>query len=168
MHSATKYLAGHSDVVLGALVTTDDQLYDVLKGRRDLVGAIPGTLEAWLALRGLRTLHLRVERAAGQRRRARAPPRASTRRSRRSATRASAASSSVVLAGGAEAADLAHPLDVAVGARHLARRRRVDLRAPPPLEGRARHHPRGPGPAVVGIEDVEDLWADLRQALELV
>ena len=63
LHSATKFLAGHSDVVMGALVVRDDQLYDVLKGRRDLVGAIPGTLEAWLALRGLRTLHLRVERA---------------------------------------------------------------------------------------------------------
>ena len=50
-------------VMLGALVTRDDELYGVLKGRRDLVGAIPGTLEAWLALRGLRTLHLRVERA---------------------------------------------------------------------------------------------------------
>ena len=63
VHSATKYLSGHSDAMLGAVVTTDDQLYDVLKGRRDLVGAIPGTFEAWLALRGLRTLHLRVERA---------------------------------------------------------------------------------------------------------
>src|SRR5262249_60866783 len=63
VHSATKYLSGHGDTVLGAVVTADDQLYDVLKGRRDLVGAIPGTLESWLALRGLRTLHLRLERA---------------------------------------------------------------------------------------------------------
>ena len=45
------------------VVTRDDELYAVLKGRRDLLGAVPGTLEAWLALRGLRTLHLRVERA---------------------------------------------------------------------------------------------------------
>src|SRR5690349_592559 len=63
LHSATKFLAGHSDIVMGALVVRDPALYDVLKGRRDLIGAIPGTLEAWLALRGLRTLHLRVERA---------------------------------------------------------------------------------------------------------
>jgi len=42
VHSATKFLAGHSDALLGAIVTRDDQLYDVLKGRRDLVGAIPG------------------------------------------------------------------------------------------------------------------------------
>src|SRR6478752_2416220 len=63
VHSATKYLAGHSDVQMGAIMTTDDQLYGVLKGRRDLLGAIPGTFEAWLTLRGARTLHLRVERA---------------------------------------------------------------------------------------------------------
>ena len=63
VHSATKYLSGHSDILMGAVVTRDDELYAVLKGRRDLVGAVPGTLEAWLALRGLRTLHLRVERA---------------------------------------------------------------------------------------------------------
>ena len=108
VHSATKYLAGHSDAVLGAVVTRDDELYDVLKGRRDLVGAIPGTLEAWLALRGLRTLHLR--RRAGRR----PTPRSSSRRlarapgaSARSATPASAAIVSIVLAGrGAMAADL--------------------------------------------------------------
>src|SRR5262245_36057089 len=63
VHSATKYLSGHGDTMLGAVVTADDSLYDVLKGRRDLIGAIPGTLETWLALRGLRTLHLRLERA---------------------------------------------------------------------------------------------------------
>ena len=60
VHSATKYLSGHGDAMLGAVVTSDDQVYDVLKGRRDLVGAVPGTLEAWLALRGVRTLHLRT------------------------------------------------------------------------------------------------------------
>ena len=48
---------------MGAVVTRDDELYDVLKGRRDMFGAIPGTFEAWLALRGLRTLPLRMERA---------------------------------------------------------------------------------------------------------
>ena len=63
VHSATKYLAGHSDVLLGAICTRDDELYGVLKNRRDLMGAIPGTFEAWLVLRGMRTLHIRVERA---------------------------------------------------------------------------------------------------------
>ena len=63
VHSATKYISGHSDVLMGAIVTRDEELHAVLKGRRDLIGAIPGTFEAWLALRGLRTLPLRVERA---------------------------------------------------------------------------------------------------------
>ena len=63
MHSATKYISGHADALMGAVVTRDDELYGVLKGRRDMYGAIPGTLEAWLALRGLRTLPLRMERA---------------------------------------------------------------------------------------------------------
>ena len=63
VHSATKYLGGHSDLLMGAVVVGDDALWDVLKGRRDLLGAVPGTLEAWLATRGLRTLHVRMERA---------------------------------------------------------------------------------------------------------
>src|ERR1700710_123289 len=53
VHSATKFIAGHSDVLLGAVVVGEDQLYDVLKKRRDLLGATPGTFETWLALRGL-------------------------------------------------------------------------------------------------------------------
>ena len=65
---------------MGAVVTRDDELYAVLKGRRDLLGAVPGTLEAWLALRGLRTLHLRVERAQANAQELVAPARASTRR----------------------------------------------------------------------------------------
>ncbi|MFL6159942.1 MAG: trans-sulfuration enzyme family protein [Marmoricola sp.] len=64
VHSATKYISGHSDVLMGALVTRSDDLYEVLKRRRDLLGAVPGPFEAWLALRGLRTLPLRVERAS--------------------------------------------------------------------------------------------------------
>ena len=106
MHSATKYLAGHSDVLMGAIVTRDDELYAVLKGRRDLVGAVPGPFEAWLALRGLRTLHLRVERAQANATELARRLAATTRRSARCATPASAASSSIVLAEGALAADL--------------------------------------------------------------
>ncbi len=63
VHSATKFIAGHSDVVMGALVVSDPELFAVLKGRRDLLGAIPGAFEAWLALRGLRTLGVRLDRA---------------------------------------------------------------------------------------------------------
>jgi cystathionine gamma-synthase len=63
LHSVTKYLAGHSDVVLGALVTRDAELATTLRGHRTLHGAIAGPFEVWLALRGLRTLALRFERA---------------------------------------------------------------------------------------------------------
>src|SRR3546814_17900960 len=63
VHSATKYISGHSDVLMGALITTDDELFAVLKKRRDLLGSVPGALEACLALRGLRTLHVRLDRA---------------------------------------------------------------------------------------------------------
>ncbi|XBH20516.1 PLP-dependent transferase [Jonesiaceae bacterium BS-20] len=63
IHSATKYLAGHSDVVLGIAVTNDQHLLDTIRGYRTMHGAIAGPFEVWLALRGLRTLALRVERA---------------------------------------------------------------------------------------------------------
>jgi cystathionine gamma-synthase len=62
MHSATKYLSGHSDLLMGVLVTRDAELGSVLRARRDLTGAVPGALEAYLALRGLRTLAVRFER----------------------------------------------------------------------------------------------------------
>ncbi|MCF8468075.1 MAG: PLP-dependent aspartate aminotransferase family protein [Sneathiella sp.] len=65
MHSATKYLNGHSDVLAGALVTAEeDDFWARVKVNRSAGGAIPGPFEAWLLLRGMRTLHLRVERAS--------------------------------------------------------------------------------------------------------
>jgi cystathionine gamma-synthase len=63
VHSATKYLSGHSDVLLGATVTRDAAWLGRLERMRHDRGAIPGPFEAWLALRGLRTLALRVERS---------------------------------------------------------------------------------------------------------
>jgi cystathionine gamma-synthase len=64
MHSATKYLNGHSDVVAGALVTArQDEFWERVRQIRAAGGAILGPLEAWLLLRGMRTLFLRVERA---------------------------------------------------------------------------------------------------------
>lgn len=63
LHSVTKYLAGHSDVLLGSLSTRDSALFDRLETARKLGGAIPGPFEAWLALRGIRTFPLRFERA---------------------------------------------------------------------------------------------------------
>jgi cystathionine gamma-synthase len=164
VHSATKYLSGHSDSVLGAIVTADDQLYDVLKGRRDLVGAIPGTLEAWLALRGLRTLHLRVERAQAN----------ATELARRLAGHPAIGEVrypgfggvvSVVLAQGAIAADLlVHKTRLWVHATSLGgvestfeRRRRWKAEPATIPDALVR--------LSVGVEDVEDLWADLERAL---
>jgi cystathionine gamma-synthase len=64
MHAATKYLNGHSDVVAGALVTArDDEFWQRIKGVRKSGGAIPGSFEAWLLLRGMRTLFVRVPAA---------------------------------------------------------------------------------------------------------
>ncbi|HCG55602.1 MULTISPECIES: PLP-dependent aspartate aminotransferase family protein [Brevibacterium] len=63
VHSVTKYLAGHSDVVLGAALTNSEELHKRLHDERSLRGAIAGPFEVWLALRGLRTLSVRMERA---------------------------------------------------------------------------------------------------------
>lgn len=63
VHSVTKYLSGHSDVVLGAVVTDDQNLYETLLNHRTLFGGIAGPMEAYLALRGMRTLAVRVHRS---------------------------------------------------------------------------------------------------------
>lgn len=63
MHSVTKFLAGHSDVVLGSLSTTDTALFKRLDEARRFNGSIPGPFEAWLALRGIRTFPIRFRAA---------------------------------------------------------------------------------------------------------
>lgn len=165
VHSATKFLAGHSDVLLGAVVTRDDQLFDVLKKRRDMLGAVPGTFEAWLALRGLRTLHVRLERAQANarelaRRLADHPATAEVRYP------GFGAIVSIVMAEGAAAADLlTHGTRLWVHATSLGgvestfeRRRRWKVEPSTIPEGLVRMS--------VGIEDVEDLWDDLATALD--
>lgn len=62
MHSVTKYLAGHSDVIMGALVTNDEKLYQDLAFIANSCGAVPGPQDSFLVLRGIKTLHLRMER----------------------------------------------------------------------------------------------------------
>ena len=165
VHSATKYLSGHSDVLMGAVVTRDDELYAVLKGRRDLLGAVPGSLEAWLALRGLRTLHLRVERAQSNaqelvRRLSGHPAVGEVRYP------GFGGIVSIVLAQGALAADLlTHKTKLWVHATSLGgvestfeRRRRWKSEPATIPDGLVR--------LSVGIEDVDDLWADLAKALD--
>jgi cystathionine beta-lyase len=62
MHSATKYLGGHSDVIMGALIVKDKELADRLYFIRNSSGAVPGPQDCFLVLRGIKTLHLRVQR----------------------------------------------------------------------------------------------------------
>ncbi len=62
MHSVTKYLGGHSDVVMGALVTNDDNLAEEMYRIQNSSGAVCGPMDSFLVLRGIKTLHLRVQR----------------------------------------------------------------------------------------------------------
>ena len=63
IHSVTKYLSGHSDLILGSLTTNDQALYGRLEQSRRYGGAIAGPFEAWIALRGLRTFAIRMQRS---------------------------------------------------------------------------------------------------------
>ena len=165
VHSATKFIAGHSDVLLGALATRDDELYAVLQQRRQLTGSTPGTFETWLALRGLRTLHVRLERAQGNAqelvRRLGDHPAVSEVR-----YPGFGAIVSIVLEQGALAADLlTHKTRLWVHATSLGgvestfeRRRRWKAEPATIPDGLVR--------LSVGIEDVDDLWDDLAVALD--
>lgn len=62
MHSATKYLAGHSDVILGSLVTNDKNLAERIGFIQNASGAVPGPMDSFLTLRGIKTLHVRMKR----------------------------------------------------------------------------------------------------------
>jgi cystathionine beta-lyase/cystathionine gamma-synthase len=62
MHSVTKYLGGHSDVVMGAVCTNDDTLHERLAFIHNACGATPGPMDSFLVLRGIKTLHVRMER----------------------------------------------------------------------------------------------------------
>ena len=62
MHSVTKYLGGHSDVIMGALVVNDDKLHTDLAFIANSCGAVPGPMDSFLVIRGIKTLHLRMER----------------------------------------------------------------------------------------------------------
>ena len=62
MHSVTKYLGGHSDVVMGCLVLSDDNWAEELRTLQNSCGAVPGPMDCFLVLRGLKTLHLRMQR----------------------------------------------------------------------------------------------------------
>ena len=149
---------------MGAIVTRDDELFDVLKKRRDMIGAVPGPMEAYLALRGLRTLHLRVERAQSNAkelvRRLEAHPAVGEVR-----YPGFGGIISIVLAQGALAADLLTHKTEAVGPCHFPRWGGVDVREETSLEDLHATIPDALVRMSVGIEDVDDLWADLERAL---
>jgi cystathionine beta-lyase/cystathionine gamma-synthase len=62
VHSSTKYIGGHSDVVGGAIMTNNDELEQMLRFHQNAVGAVPSPFDCWLLLRGIKTLALRVDR----------------------------------------------------------------------------------------------------------
>ncbi|WP_341358597.1 aminotransferase class I/II-fold pyridoxal phosphate-dependent enzyme [Georgenia sp. M64] len=182
VHSVTKFLAGHSDVLLGAAVTDDAGLRQRLHARRTTGGAIAGPWESWLALRGLRTLALRVERSQASAlelaRRLEGHPLVagvshpglpSHPQHERATALMNGYGSILTLrpVGGAAAADaLTEAVRLWVPATSLGgvessleRRRRLAAEAPTVPEDLLR--------LSVGIEDVEDLWADLDRALRL-
>jgi cystathionine gamma-synthase len=163
VHSATKFLSGHSDVVLGVAVARDPQWVDALRRRRSLHGAIPGPFEAWLALRGVRTLAVRFERASASARvlAERLAGHPAVERVRYPGWGAMLAFD---VRGGAVPADaVCERVEIAVpgtslgGVETLIERRGKwagEEGVPPGLLRLS-----------VGIEDVEDLWRDLSAAL---
>lgn len=183
VHSVTKYLAGHSDVVLGMALARDAALADALRAFRTLHGSVPGPFEVWLALRGLRTLGLRVERAQASAAvlaarlaehpgvlEVRHPSLPQDRGHERAARLMDGFGAIIGLRprGGAAAADaVVAALELWVPATSLGgvessleRRRRFATESVTVPEDLLR--------LSVGIEDVEDLWRDLDQALRTV
>ena len=181
VHSVTKLLAGHSDVVLGATVTRDATRCDALRRRRSSYGAIPGPMETFLALRGLRSLALRIERAQANagvlaRRLAahadvtsvRYPGLPSDPGARLAAGQMDGPGTMVAfeVRGGASAAEaVAKSTRLIVHATSLGGIETT-------MERRARWREDGGIPPAllrlsVGCEDVEDLWADLEHALTI-
>ncbi|GHG50253.1 cystathionine gamma-synthase [Flavimobilis marinus] len=183
VHSVTKYLAGHSDVVLGIVVGNDESLVAAVRAYRTLHGAIAGPFEVWLALRGLRTLALRVRQSQATalelaRRLAAHPGVAEVRHpglptdpGHERAARLMDGFGSIIGVrphGGLAAADavvaavrLWVPATSLGGVEStLERRRRFTTESLTVPEDLLR--------LSVGIEDVEDLWRDLDQALRAV
>ncbi len=180
LHSVTKYLAGHSDVVLGALITSDAGLRARLLHHRSIHGAIAGPFEAWLALRGLRTLALRVERsqstAAALARRLQEHPQVEAVRfpglptdpghqRAKAQMRGFGSVLAIEVRGGAAAADavvkavrLWTPATSLGGVESLLERRRRHANEPESVPANLLR-------LSVGIENAEDLWNDLAQAL---
>ncbi|MBA3653502.1 MAG: PLP-dependent transferase, partial [Actinobacteria bacterium] len=163
VHSATKLLAGHSDVVMGAAVAVQDDMIDALRTRRSLHGGVPGPMEAFLAARGLRTLAVRLERAETT------AVELEVRLADHSAVEVVrypgfGSMVSFDVEGGAKAADrVCEQVQVIVPATSLGGvETTIERRSKWALET---HLPPGLLRLSVGLEHVEDLWDDLARAL---
>jgi cystathionine gamma-synthase len=181
MHSATKYLAGHSDLLMGALVTRSESLAEALRARRDMTGGVPGALESYLALRGVRTLPLRMERAQANafelaQRLAAHPEVARVRYPglpddpwHERATRLHRGYGAMVsfeVAGSADDAEaVCHRVELITHATSLGGVETLIERRARYAMDTARGTPETLLRMSVGIEHVDDLWADLSQAL---
>ena len=163
VHSGTKFIGGHSDLLIGLAITTDVVVHDRLRHARLVNGAMPGALESFLALRGARTLPLRMERASANAvelvERLRAHPAVDDVR-----YPGFAAMVAFVVNGGAQAADavcrnvgLIVPATSLGGVETTLERRQK-------YAGDAHVNP-GLIRMSVGIEHVDDIWADLSAAL---
>ena len=178
VHSVTKWLGGHSDLVMGATVTAAADVFERLRTRRSLFGGVAGPVEAWLALRGLRTLPARLERASATAAelavRLRTHPGVSLVRypglpdhpGHAVAARQMDGFGAVVsfeVRGGAPAADaVLSAVELLVPATSLGGVETL-------IERRGRYEGESAPPGLlrmsVGQEDVDDLWEDLDRAL---
>ena len=163
IHSGTKFIGGHSDLLIGLAVAADDAVYERLRQTRLVNGSTPGSLEAFLALRGLRTLPLRMERMQANAveivARLRAHPAVADVR-----YPGFGAMVSFVLAGGADAADgVCHAVQMIVPATSLGGVE-TSLERRQKYAGDA-HVAPGLIRMSVGIEHIDDIWTDLAQAL---
>ena len=162
LHSATKYLSGHSDVLLGAVVCREPQTAERLREFRGRTGIVAAPDAAWLLLRGLKTLELRVNRqtetASELARRLEAHPRVE-----RVRYPGFGGLLSFDVAGAEEARHVETSLKVITNATSLGG---VDSL----LEARARWEPERVPAGLLrlsfGLESPEELWADLEQALD--
>jgi cystathionine gamma-synthase len=181
IHSVTKWIAGHSDLLLGAAITRDEHFLEQLRTGRTLSGAITGPFEAWLALRGLRTMPLRVKASCASAmelatRLQNAPGVASViypglsshpghQIAKSQMNGRFGAVLSITMTGGMEAARevcnsveiFTHATSVGGVESLIERRKRWTLESSLVPDSLVR--------ISVGIEDVEDLWRDLSQAL---
>lgn len=167
LHSVTKLIGGHSDLVMGALVAADPAYGDRLRKRRHDTGAIPGTLEAFLALRGLRTLPTRLARmsasAADLAERLAAHPKVSRVRYPGFGSMISFETTG----SGPDAQRVCDSVRLVVQATSLgAVETTMERRARYPSEV-AVDTPETLIRLSVGLEHVDDLWADLSQSLDL-